>query len=65
VKFPLPTEEGSREEDMPLPQTIFLTSEWKMVRFGAFWLLFLQTNFLQIVPYESLKLSPIENSYVL
>jgi len=28
----------------------FLTSEWKMLRFDAFWVLFLQTDFLQIVP---------------
>jgi len=34
------------------PQKFFWTSEWKMVRFGVglFCVLFLQTNFLQILP---------------
>jgi len=33
----------------PSPE-IFLTTEWKIVRYGAFLVLILQTNFLHIVP---------------
>ena len=37
--FPSPLKDGSGKGAVPLPR--HLTSEWKMARFGAFWLLFL------------------------
>jgi len=43
----------------------FLTSEWKMGRSGAFWVLILQTNFLQIVPWIFKTVPPPENYYTL
>jgi len=43
-----PSRRGLGGDYAPSPENV-LTSEWKMVRFGAFWVLFLQTNFLQIV----------------
>ena len=48
-EFPALTDKGSKRGLYPSTE-ILLTSEWKMVHFGALWMLFLQTNFLPIVP---------------
>ena len=37
------TGKGSGEGAQPLPRNFFWTFEWKMARFGAFWVLFMQT----------------------